>query len=232
MNLNPIFVALDVDTENKALELAQKIAPFVGGFKVGPRLLMRYGPGLIGRLKDFGKVFVDNKYFDIPSTMESAVRATWEAGADFATVHAQAGEQALKRLAHLENELSEQREFKVLAVTVLTSFSQLDLPLTQEISISAQVQKLSKLILSCGLSGLVCSADEVQSVRAQSKNAFIVVPGIRTAGSALNDQSRISTPEGALKLGASMLVVGRPIVYAQDPARAAAEYQESIQGLY
>ncbi|MCB0386025.1 MAG: orotidine 5'-phosphate decarboxylase, partial [Bdellovibrionales bacterium] len=88
---SPIFVALDVDDEIRAMEIAEQVEPYVGGFKVGPRLCLKYGSALVSRLATLGHVFVDNKYFDIPNTMEHAIRATFDSGATFATVHAQAG---------------------------------------------------------------------------------------------------------------------------------------------
>src|SRR6266566_5292494 len=102
---NPIFVALDVDTPERALELVKETRAFVGGFKVGPRLSLRYGESLLKEISRHGHLFIDNKYFDIPSTMEAAVRASFDVGASYCTIHAQSGVEALTRLALVEKDL-------------------------------------------------------------------------------------------------------------------------------
>ncbi|MGE0529168.1 MAG: orotidine 5'-phosphate decarboxylase / HUMPS family protein, partial [Bdellovibrionales bacterium] len=125
---NPVFVALDVDSPERALALAGQTRAFVGGFKVGPRLCIRYGEPLLKSLSRHGALFIDNKYFDIPSTMEAAVRASFDMGASFCTVHALSGSEALSRMAKVEEELCRIRPFRILAVTILTSFRQETLP--------------------------------------------------------------------------------------------------------
>lgn len=227
---NPIFVALDVDDFDQVLKLARLLGGQVGGLKVGPRLLMKYGPRVVSELAALAPVFVDNKYYDIPSTMVSAVKATFEAGASFATVHAQAGSEALTQLAQLESELNQKRFFKLLAVTVLTSYSERTLPPNwKAIHTLDHVEALADLTLRSGLSGVVCSPEEVQSLRRRHPNSFLVTPGIRLATAnaagptAADDQSRVMTPKAALAAGASALVIGRPIIAAADPAAALSE---------
>lgn len=226
---NPIFVALDLDDLDSALRLAKKCNGRVGGYKVGPRLLMKYGPRVVSELAPLAPVFVDNKYYDIPSTMLSSLRATFEAGASFATIHAQAGAQALSEIARLEKELNQKRSFRVLAVTVLTSYSENNLPPNWRAeTIDQHVRVLAAATFGSGLSGLVCSPHEVASMRAQFPESFLVTPGIRLEDeeaqtkvnkSAADDQTRIMTPKKALSAGASALVIGRPIIESQDPAR-------------
>jgi orotidine-5'-phosphate decarboxylase len=229
---NRIFVALDLDSVEQVRKVAHAVAPFVGGYKVGPRLCMRYGPKLVEELARLGPVFVDNKYFDIPNTMETAVAATFEAGASYTTVHAQAGSEALKRLAELEAKLNRERPFKILSVTVLTSFSQHGLPVvSRDMPIAKQVEALAELTLESGLSGLVCSAEEVQNLNRRHPGAFLVVPGIRMPGQEKGDQSRTADPASAVKAGAAALVVGRPIVDAQDPAAAAKLFSEAVSNI-
>lgn len=226
----PLFVALDVDTKEQALRIADQTAEWVGGFKIGPRLCMRYGPRLVEELAKNAPVFVDNKYFDIPSTMEAAIRATFEAGASFATVHAQSGSEALRRLAEVEAELNQQRSFRILSVTVLTSFRPETLPPhTRSLPVAEQVSGLAAFSHGCGLKGLVCSAVEVSTLRQKFNDAFLVVPGIRRPQDAKGDQARVSDPKTALENGASALVVGRPIVTAANPAKAAQEYFDEIK---
>jgi len=225
---NPIFVALDLDDIAQVRKIAGDVAPFVGGFKVGPRLCMRYGPSLVTELAQLRPVFVDNKYFDIPNTMEAAIAATFDAGASFVTVHAQAGAEALRRLSELEAKLNRERPFKILSVTILTSFAQHQLPApSREMTIARQVEALAELTLESGLTGLVCSADEVQALRRRYAEAFLVVPGIRLPGGEMGDQIRVADPGSALAAGASALVVGRPIIGAQDPVAAAKLFAEA-----
>ena len=227
---NPLFVALDVDNSDQAIELIRQTRAFVGGFKVGPRLALRYGEPFLKEVARHGAMFVDNKYFDIPNTMESAVRASFEVGATFCTVHAQAGKEALSQLAELEEELCRIRPFRVLAVTVLTSFKQETLPaMVAKIPIAEQAVQLAKLVIDSGLSGLVCSPEEVESLRKLFPEAYLVTPGVRLSGEDRGDQKRVSDPVTALKRGASALVVGRPIYESLEPAQAAKVYYEEIQ---
>lgn len=227
---NPIFVALDVDDDKAALELVKECRAFVGGFKVGPRLALRYGETFLKEVARHGNMFIDNKYFDIPNTMEAAVRASFEVGASFCTVHAQAGREALTMLAELEESLCHTRPFRILAVTVLTSFKQETMPsLVQHLPIAEQTKSLARLAIESGISGLVCSPEEVEGLRAMYPNAYLVTPGVRLSHEDRGDQKRVSDPLTALRRGASALVVGRPIYDALEPALAAKAYYEEIQ---
>ncbi len=232
---NPVIAALDVDSMDECLRIAYLLtskngAPKIGALKVGPRLCIRYGASLIQRLSEMAPVFVDNKYFDIPSTMESAIRATFEAGATLATVHAGAGPEALCRLAKVEAELNQIRPFKILAVTILTSFSQETLPANANaLSISDQVERLARSVAENGLTGLVCSSHEAALLRKSLPSSFLVTPGVRMPGDAPGDQKRIDTPADALRKGATALVVGRPIIESSDPVAALIKILSSIQ---
>lgn len=229
---NPLFVALDVDSEKEALRIADLTSSYAGGYKVGPRLVVRYGQTLLKELAKRGPLFIDNKYFDIPSTMEGAIRASFEMGASYATIHAQSGKEAMGRLAAVEKELNQERPFKILAVTVLTSFTAQTLPsILKPASISEMVLELAKLTLQSGLSGLVCSPEEVKMLHQKFPEAFLLVPGIRMEGSDLGDQKRVADPVTALKAGATALVVGRPICQAENPAQAAKQYLDVIHSL-
>lgn len=229
-NGNPLMLALDVDSSEAALKLVNQLGDRIGAVKIGPRLSVRYGADLVGELARLAPVFVDNKYLDIPNTMEAAVRATFEAGATFTTVHAWAGSEALSRLAKVEAELNARRPFKILVVTILTSFSEGALPpgLERE-PLSEHVSRLADLALRCGLTGLVCSPHEAAILRKKSAAAFLVVPGVRLPTDAAGDQKRIETPEAAIRQGASAVVVGRPIYEAANPAIAADNIQASIR---
>ena len=113
-NNNPLMLALDVDQAEVAVEFAKRLDGKLGAIKIGPRLVLRYGADLISKLATFAPVFVDNKYLDIPNTMEAAVRASFDAGATFTTIHAWAGPEALARLSKVEAELNSKRPFKIL----------------------------------------------------------------------------------------------------------------------
>jgi orotidine-5'-phosphate decarboxylase len=229
---NPLFVALDVDSEKEALRIADLTSSYVGGYKVGPRLVVRYGQALLSQLAKKAPLFIDNKYFDIPSTMEGAIRASFEVGASYATIHAQAGKEAMSRLAAVEKELNQERPFKILAVTILTSFTHETLPtILKPASISEMVLELAKTTTQSGLSGLVCSPEEVKMLRQKFPEAFLLVPGIRMPGNDLGDQKRVADPAVAIQSGASALVVGRPICQADNPAQAAKLYSDVIQNI-
>ncbi len=225
---NPLCVALDVDSAEKAEALVMELAPMVGGFKVGPRLVYQGGKSLIQRVARSAPVFVDCKFFDIPSTMEAAVRASFESGASFVTVHALAGEEALSAMAKLEFELGQQRPFRILAVTILTSWSESSLPSSfRQQPIQEHVRQLAVLAKNAGLSSIVCSAEELPLLR--DLELFMLTPGIRFLGESRGDQKRVSGPREALDQGSSALVVGRPILEAVNPQKAVEEYLKAIQ---
>ena len=228
--LLPLYVALDIDGEEQALSLAHQVAPYVEGFKIGPRLLLRSGRSFISKMKVYGKVFLDFKFFDIPSSVRASVQTAWEQGADLVTVHAQVGEDSLKELADLEYRLKMKRDFRVLAVTVLTSFSQSRLPsFLKPVSIFSQVESLSDLVIRSGLSSLVCSGSEVRHLRQRHKKAYLLTPGIRLKTSQfVDDQKRVWTPAQVLKAGASAFVMGRPIYNSKDPARVCSHLLDSL----
>lgn len=226
----PLFLALDVDDEKAAMRLAENTKNYVGGFKIGPRLVMASGSHFVRELSRIKPVFVDLKFYDIPNTMEAAVQSVFEAGATFVTVHSLAGKEALTRLARLEKDLNKKRPFKILAVTILTSFRREDLPPGfHTTEISEQVANLSRLAFSCGITGFVSSAEEVEIIKQLHPDIFAVTPGIRMKGQNPGDQQRVDGPLEALNKGADALVVGRPIVAARDPIEAAKLFYEQIE---
>lgn len=224
---NPLILALDVDDKDEALKILHPISDLVGGIKVGPRLVYRYGASLVIELSKRAPVFVDNKYFDIPSTMVSAVKASFEAGATLVTVHALAGSEALRQLATLEKELNLIRPFKILAVTILTSWDQSSMPKNlQPWPVDQHVQSLTQLVSDAGLSGLVCSGHELQLLN--YPQIFKVTPGIRLDTEvSTSDQKRIMTPSQAIKAGANALVIGRPILQSKNPNETVRQILES-----
>lgn len=218
-----LFIALDIDEPGRAIELAKELAMPGVGFKLGPRLVNQTGAELITSVSRIGPVFVDNKFFDIPSTMLSAVRTVAEAGASYVTIHALSGPSAMKELKVLEAEIQKQRSFRILAVTVLTSFNTENLPTPlRNTAVEELVEQLAQDAFAAGLSGVVASAHESQMIKRMNAEAFIVTPGIRLEGGATHDQSRTVTPDTAWKSGASAIVVGRSILEAEDKRATAA----------
>ncbi|WP_374000520.1 orotidine-5'-phosphate decarboxylase [Bdellovibrio bacteriovorus] len=224
---NPIILALDVDTRDQALKIADDLSEIVGGFKLGPRLCLRYGMEFVKEMAQRGPIFLDNKHFDIPSTMEAAVRASFEAGASLVTVHALSGKEALQRMAAVEKELNQQRPFKILAVTILTSWDQSSLPGNMKKQPIAQhVTDLASLVQDAGLSSVVCSPHELDLL--QNRDLYLVTPGIRFSMQDSGDQKRIMGPKEALRKGASALVVGRPILEASNVKEAATDFVMAV----
>jgi len=222
--LDCLIVALDLPSADAAMDLANQLQGYCRWFKVGMELYYATGNSVVERLRDRGfQVFLDLKLHDIPNTVAGAVRSVTRAGASLLTVHAGGGAEMMRAAAEAASAPGAPR---LLAVTVLTSIDSAhlasvgvhDLPATQ-------VLRLARLAAAAGIHGLVCSAEEVAAVRqAMGPDALLVVPGIRPAGPsvAADDQRRIATPAEAMSRGASMLVVGRPITQADDPAQAAA----------
>lgn len=226
---SPLIVALDVDSDLQALKLANELAEFAGGYKIGPRLIHRYGPALSQKIAQIAPLFVDCKFFDIPSTMEAAVQASFDVGASLVTVHALSGQEALTRLAELEKKLNQQRPFRILCVTILTSWDEQSIPSNMKsLPVVEHVKSLVELVQASGLSGIVCSPDELSFLK--DSNLYLVTPGIRPLGSSRDDQKRTKTPFEAMESGASALVIGRPIIEAADPKRVAMEISISMLG--
>jgi orotidine-5'-phosphate decarboxylase len=227
---NPVILALDVDDKGDSFKIMDHVGDLVGGVKLGPRLVYRYGAELVKEMSEIAPVFVDNKYFDIPSTMLAAVRASFEAGATLVTVHALAGSEALNQLHKLEKELNSIRPFKILAVTILTSWNSNSFSKSfHSWTIENHVRNLTQEVYNSGLRGLVCSGHELQYLN--YPDLFKVVPGIRLSTdqteSKTEDQKRTMTPKQAVKAGASALVIGRPILNSHNPRETILNILES-----
>lgn len=221
-----VFVALDFPDPAPAFALFRRLAPVNPYFKVGLELYVAAGPAFVQSLVDNGgKVFLDLKFHDIPNTAAGAVRSAVRLGVDFLNVHCGGGSEMMKAAAVAVEEESEKLGIarpSLLGVTVLTS---LDDRAVQEIgfprSASAQVKQFVELAQASGLDGVVCSAQELPLVSSLAGKDFLtMVPGIRPAGSAVNDQKRTLTPREAAAAGAHCLVVGRPITAAADPVKS------------
>jgi orotidine-5'-phosphate decarboxylase len=213
-----IFVALDTPELERALELARAVREHAGGVKLGLEFFSAQGPAAVRQVADLGlPVFLDLKLHDIPNTVAKAVESLRRLKPAILTVHA-AGGRAMLEAA----KAAAPAETKVVAVTVLTSLDAADLAEAGVIGSPAeQVQRLTELAREAGVDGIVCSGAEVASARAAWRDGFLVVPGVRPAGGDAGDQKRVVTPRQALDDGASVLVIGRPITAAPDPARAA-----------
>ncbi len=219
---NPIFVALDTPDLATASSIATRVAPYVGGLKVGLEFVSANGPEGVRTLVKTGRpVFLDVKLHDIPNTVAGAMKALAPLGAAIINVHASGGAAMMR--AAVEAAASVQPRPKVLAVTVLTSLEAADLSaMGVSGSPMEQVVRLAKLTKEAGIDGVVCSPLEIEAVRAACGPDFLIVtPGVRPAGGSLDDQRRVMTPQRALAAGADILVIGRPITGAADPAEAA-----------
>lgn len=227
--MNPVYVALDTTDLQDALAMARQVRSFVGGFKLGLEFFSAQGPDGVRAFADAGlPVFLDLKFHDIPNTVAGACRAAAGLGVAITNVHAQGGAAMMR--AALEAAKSVSPKTKVIAVTMLTSLGDEDLPAVGlQAPVGDQVQRLAHLAQSCGLDGVVCSAHEIARLRAQCGPDFLlVVPGIRPEGAAIGDQKRVMGPAQARDAGASVLVIGRPITQAPDPVAAARAIAESL----
>lgn len=223
--MNPVYVALDTPQQDAAQRLADSVRGHVGGLKLGLEFFAANGPAGVRALAATGlPIFLDLKLHDIPNTVAKAVEALAPLAPAVLTVHASGGRamlEAAKAAAHPDT--------RVVAVTMLTSLDQHDLAATG-VSGSAQdhVLRLATLAREAGLDGIVCSGAEVAAARGAWPGGFFVVPGIRPADGTPGDQKRVVTPRQALDDGASILVIGRPITQAQDPAAAARAIAEAL----
>ncbi len=220
--VNPVLVALDFPSWDEASEIAQLVAPHVGGFKVGLELLMGEGPDVIDRTVEMGvPVFVDAKLHDIPSTVAGAARRLGERGARWVTVHAIGGSEMMEAAVTGLQESSNGRA-GVLAVTVLTSLDESALRRTGvDRSLANQVGALASQASDAGAEGVICSVHEIADARRAAPRLLAVTPGIRPRGAGTQDQKRVATPETAIAAGADYIVVGRAITGADDVAAAA-----------
>ncbi len=224
-----LAVALDFPSARSALALVDRLEGSCRWFKVGMELFYASGAGLVHTLRERGfEVFLDLKLHDIPNTVAGAVRSVTSTGASLLTIHAAGGERMMQAAAEAAAVPGAPR---LLAVTVLTSMDASELA-TVGLSASPadQVLRLARLAQQAGISGMVCSPMEVAMLRAELAPAtMLVVPGIRPASAAADDQRRTATPNAAVRDGASMLVVGRPITHSPDPAAAAAAVLREIE---
>ena len=226
---NPVFVALDTTDLDQAKSLAARLKPHIGGLKLGLEFFSAHGPSGVRGFVEFGlPIFLDLKFHDIPNTVAGAIRAAAGLGVEIINVHAAGGGAMMKAAREAAHGVNPKT--KVIAVTVLTSLSDADLDsVGQRGPAPDQVLRLATLTRDCGLAGVVCSAHEIALLRKSLGPDFLlVVPGIRPKGADLADQQRVMGPAEARDLGASILVIGRPITGASDPLAAARDIAQSL----
>lgn len=221
---NPLIAALDVSDVDRAEALARDLEGGVGLFKVGLELFAAHGPAAVLRLRHYGPVFLDLKMHDIPNTVERAARNCARLGAAMFTVHALGGGSMVAAAVRGASQGAEESGHPlptVVAVTVLSSLGGDSLASPATLAFEA---------MTAGATAAVVSGEDVSVVREVLGEAFcLVVPGIRPAGSDGHDQVRVLTPEEAIGRGADYLVIGRPLIGADDPAGAARSILATIR---
>lgn len=233
---NPIVAALDVDTASQALSLVESLRGTVGMFKIGKQLFTAAGPEIVRKITSIGeKVFLDLKYHDIPNTVAKAGVEAARLGVSIFNLHALGGGTMMRAAVEAVNEAVKREGIArpiILGVTVLTSHTRESLAeIGIERRIEDQVVSLARLCDECGVDGVVASPLEIVPIRKAVTNPGFVIltPGVRPAGSSRDDQSRIMTPAEAIASGANLIVIGRPIIAAPDPAAAARKIYEEIE---
>jgi len=224
--------AADVPLD-EALRLWPLLSQFVGVVKVGLSLFVEHGPAAVRPFRDQGAaVFLDLKLHDIPNTVEGASTAAGALGARFLTIHASGGEEMIRaavRGAARGAERAKVAPPRILAVSALTSLSDGEVKaLGLGPSAAEMAARLAEVAVRAGAGGLVCSAQEARSLRSRHPGLFLCTPGIRPAGVAAGDQARVETPKAAIEAGSSLLVVGRALHGAADPAAAAKALHDEV----
>jgi len=231
---NPIIVALDVPTAEAALNLAERVAPHVGAFKIGSELFTSGGPDIVRRVRSTGAaVFLDLKFHDIPNTVAKAVAAATRLDVQMLTIHAGGGFAMMRAAEESAQQTALQSGRNaplVLGVTVLTSMEGQTLAeVGVESNVGRQVERLAALAVQAGLRGLVCSPLEIAALRQLlPASVQLVTPGIRSGTEKADDQRRTLSAREAMEAGASWLVIGRPIYAAADPAKAAQDILQTL----
>jgi orotidine-5'-phosphate decarboxylase len=226
-----VIVALDFDNKMQALNFVDRLDSQICKLKVGKEMFTYFGPEFVKTLvaKKFD-VFLDLKFHDIPNTTAKACKAAADLGVWMLNVHASGGPKMMEYACHALDSFGNDRPL-LIGVTVLTSMDAEQLRATGvETEPDQQVLRLARLTQQSGLDGVVCSAQEATLLRGELANDFLLVtPGIRPIGSAQGDQTRIMTPEDAIKSGVSYMVIGRPITQAEDPVAVLHTINRSIE---
>jgi orotidine-5'-phosphate decarboxylase len=228
-----LIVALDFNREQDALTLVDKLDPQICALKVGSELFTLFGTQFVKQLiaRQF-KIFLDLKFHDIPNTVAHACKAGADLGVWMLNVHASGGMNMMRAAREAIDSYGANRPI-LIAVTVLTSFSQIDLAsIGITIPVTEQVKRLALLAKESGLDGVVSSAHEVSTIKHECGRQFITVtPGIRLNSDAKDDQNRVMTPKEAIAIGSDYLVVGRPITQSDNPEAVVAQILKSINAI-
>jgi len=230
---NPVFCALDMQEVRAASAMAEELAGKVGGLKLGLEFFMANGPDGIRSVTEAAGLpyFLDLKLHDIPNTVAGAVRSVMPLEPNYLSIHTTGGPAMMEAAVKAARQAGNSKT-RILGITVLTSLDGSDL---NAVGVNRdpgdQVEALACLAKDCGLDGVVCSPMEVARLRSICGPEFdLVIPGIRPAGAEVGDQKRVMTPSEALTAGADVLVIGRAITQAIDPAAAAAAIAADIAG--
>ncbi|MDQ8203016.1 orotidine-5'-phosphate decarboxylase [Pelagicoccus sp. SDUM812003] len=229
-NACELILALDIEDRADALDLLEKAGPELRWAKIGLQMFTKYGPDYVRQIADLGvNVFLDLKLHDIPNTVAKAVESVGKLPIQMLTIHTCGGKEMMEWAVKAQENINP--NLQLLGVTVLTSMDQSSLDLLGIQQTPAdRVAQLASLAKDAGMSGLVCSTHEVQTLRAAFGNHFtLVTPGVRPTGSAAGDQKRIMTPAQAREVGSNFIVVGRPIYGAEDPAAVVASINAELQ---
>jgi len=227
-----IIVALDLPTREAALAVVEKLDPKLCRLKVANTMFTRYGPAFVKELMAMDySIFLDLKYYDIPFQVAGACRSAAELGVWMVNLHVSGGVSMMKAAVDALSEFPKTQRPLLIGVSVLTSMDASDL---KQIGIEQDVDQLVihlvKMAQDAGLDGVVCSAQEVSTLKSQFNNDFVfVTPGIRLSADNADDQKRIMTPSDAIHAGSSYLVVGRPITQAKDPLAVLKQIHQSIK---
>ena len=227
-----LVFALDVPDGKEAKRYVTMLEGVVGCFKVGLELFIREGPDVVKMIQDnsAANIFLDLKLHDIPATVRRALRSASKMGIKYITIHSTEGEEILETAQEVKGS-----GLEVLAVTLLTSTSASSLSnlwMSENIDTAALVLDRATRAQKSGCAGVVCSGEEAKVIKLKCAEGFkIVVPGIRPEWARVlgDDQNRIATPAQAIKDGADMIVVGRPIRDSEDPRAAAQRVIEEVQ---
>lgn len=224
-----LILALDLPDRESALKILDVLRGKLEWVKIGLQMYLKYGADFVREVSGMGfKIFLDLKLFDIPNTVASAVESVSALPVSMLTIHASGGREMMRRA--VESAAERNPELLILGVTVITSFDADSLAETGvELEPEWQVEKLAKLAVDSGLKGLVCSPLEIEGLRSiLPEDTVLVTPGIRPSGSSADEQKRIMTPADAARAGSDFIVVGRPILKAENPAFAVSKILEEI----
>ena len=222
---NPVYLALDVVRINEAVALAKQVKDHIGGVKLGLEFFNAHGAHGVHMIAQLGlPIFLDLKLHDIPNTVAGAMQAIHVLEPAIVTIHACGGRAMMEDAKAAAGENT-----KVVGVTMLTSLDARDIEaMGVKGSPEDHVRRLAGLAQEAGLDGVVCSGHEIKAVHGDWKDGYFVVPGLRMDSANAGDQKRVVTPRQARDDGASVLVIGRPISRAEDPAAAARAIEATL----